>query len=218
MYDLVDMNNYLTGLLPDIGVSIRRYINKCERQRKQELEDEETEAAGGGGVDSYDANWHSNENSRESTSEEATNKQRREYESFSTGIDSLNRYLLDRVDKEESLDELVKERVVKWINKRQSKYILIFSEVDKLLNQHKDGECHAKFHSYLQFNLGKLVTVCDSYHQKLKELLYSTTIRRKKKRKKVKLLPEAMADVFIEINDLKRTLEHTKTINKYCLY
>ena len=92
------------------------------------------------------------------------------------------------MEQEESVDELVKERIMKWINKRQSKYILIFSDVDKLLNQHKSGECYAKFHSYVLFNLGKLVTVCDSYHQKLKELLYSTTIRRKKKRKKVKLV------------------------------
>ena len=120
------------------------------------------------------------------------------------------------MDDEESLDELVKERILKWINKRQAKYILIFSEVDKLLNQHKAGECYSKFHSYLLFNIGKLITVCDSYHQKLKELLYSTTIRRKKKRKKVKLLPEAMADVFDEIIELKRTLEHTKISIKRC--
>jgi hypothetical protein len=93
---------------------------------------------------------------------------------------------------------------------------LIFSEVDKLLNQHKAGECYQKFHSYLQFNLGKLVTVCDSYHQKLKELLYSTTIRRKKKRKKVKLLPESMKDVFTEINNLKKSLEHAKIDIKKC--
>lgn len=66
------------------------------------------------------------------------------------------------------------------------------------------------------FNLGKLVTVCDSYHQKLKELLYSTTIRRKKKRKKVKILPEAMSDVFDEIIDLKRALEHAKVVIKRC--
>jgi hypothetical protein len=66
------------------------------------------------------------------------------------------------------------------------------------------------------FNLGKLVTVCESYHQKLKELLYSTTIKRKKKRKKVKLLPEFMSDVFDEIIELKRALEHTKLIIKKC--
>jgi hypothetical protein len=132
------------------------------------------------------------------------------------GVDTLNRYLLKRVENEESIDELVKERIIKWINKRQSKYILIFSEVDKLLNQHKDGECYTKFHSYLLFNLGKLVTVCESYHQKLKELLYSTTIKRKKKRKKVKLLPEFMSDVFDEIIELKRALEHTKLIIKKC--
>jgi hypothetical protein len=138
------------------------------------------------------------------------------YESFSKGIDSLNRYLLKRVDDEETLDELVKERIIKWINKRQAKYILIFSEVDKLLMQHKSGECYPKFHSYLMFNLGKLVTVCDSYHQKLKELLYSTTIRRKKKRKKVKLLPEAMSDVFDEIINLKRSLEYAKIQIKRC--
>jgi hypothetical protein len=124
--------------------------------------------------------------------------------------------LLKRVDEEESLDELVKERIIKWINKRQAKYILIFSEVDKLLNQHKAGECYAKFHSYLLFNLGKLVTVCESYHQKLKELLYSTTIRRKKKRKKVKILPEAMTDVFDEINDLRKSLEYGKLLIKKC--
>lgn len=109
-----------------------------------------------------------------------------------------------------------KERIIKWINKRQAKYILIFCEVDKLLNQHRAGECYSKFHSYLLFNLGKLVTVCDSYHQKLKELLYSTTIRRKKKRKKVKLLPEAMSDVFDEIIDLKRALEYAKIAIKKC--
>ena len=111
---------------------------------------------------------------------------------------------------------MLKERIIKWINKRQAKYILIFCEVDKLLNQHKAGECYQKFHSYLLFNLGKLVTVCDSYHQKLKELLYSTTIRRKKKRKKVKILPEAMSDVFDEIIDLKRALEHAKVVSKRC--
>lgn len=143
-------------------------------------------------------------------------KDQRAYESFSKGIDALNRYLLNRIENEQSVDELVKERIVKWINKRQAKYILIFSEVDKLLNQHKAGECYPRFHSYLLFNLGKLITVCDSYHQKLKELLYSTTIRRKKKRKKVKLLPEAMTDVFNEINDLKRALDHAKFLIKRC--
>ncbi len=60
------------------------------------------------------------------------------------------------------------------------------------------------------------MTVCDSYHQKLKELLYSTTIRRKKKRKKVKLLPEAMSDVFDEIMELKRALELAKIAIKKC--
>jgi hypothetical protein len=151
-----------------------------------------------------------------STERKDSNSFFRNYESFSKGIDTLNRYLLKRVEEEESLDELVKERIIKWINKRQAKYILIFSEVDKLLNQHKAGECYPKFHSYLLFNLGKLVTVCDSYHQKLKELLYSTTIKRKKKRKKVKLLPEAMSDVFNEIIDLKKTLEHNKYLIKKC--
>ena len=269
MYDLLDMNSYLISLLPDIGVSIRRYINRCEKAREQaqlELEEEE---------DTFQAQWHS-ENSNDSNTnddnpqptsggdltdltipsfkeyvaahgdeddlllnsdllmssgekenttkrEEASGNERsgsggshRAYESFSMGVDSLNRYLLKRVEDEETLDELVKERIIKWINKRQAKYILIFSEVDKLLNQHKAGECYPKFHSYLLFNLGKLVTVCDSYHQKLKELLYSTTIRRKKKRKKVKLLPEAMADVFDEINDLKRALEYAKIAVKKC--
>lgn len=254
MYDLLDMNSYLISLLPDIGVSIRRYINRCEKARQEEEEEEDY------------TNWYS-ENSNESVNDannDSTNNQNesagdnfsiptfkefvaqncndadsnlgekenesdrprgvpikmpllnKNYESFSKGIDALNRYLLKRVEEEESLDELVKERIIKWINKRQAKYILIFSEVDKLLNQHKDGECYPKFHSYLLFNLGKLVTVCDSYHQKLKELLYSTTIRRKKKRKKVKLLPEAMADVFDEILDLKKTLEHAKVIIKRC--
>jgi len=317
MYDLLDMNSYLISLLPDIGVSIRRYINRCERARDQEkFEDEEEE---------YNNNnhcWMSEENSVDSVTLNETslifsdaksfklptfkefvalengdfdeeeeefeddddddddddlddedeeddlddeeldledqnnilkeNKRKRKkllnetnlptqvplpststsktaqttntyyvshlkaFDSFSKGIDSLNRYLLKRVDEEESLDELVKERIIKWINKRQSKYILIFSEVDKLLNQHLAGECYSKFHSYLLFNLGKLVTVCDSYHQKLKELLYSTTIRRKKKRKKVKLLPESMADVFNEIIDLKRALEHAKITIKRC--
>lgn len=302
MYDLLDMNNYLISLLPDIGISMRRYINRCEKAR-QEAEEEQLEEE-----DAYAAGWNS-DNSNDSGAEEsgssfptdasdikipsykdfvASNgdsfglnslekenkkKQRsasnggadedddddddeedddddddddeeasiegggesssvahekssshthgsdrklRGYESFSKGVDTLNKYLLKRVEEEESLDELVKERIIKWINKRQSKYILIFSEVDRLLNQHKAGECHQKFHSYLMFNLGKLVTVCDSYHQKLKELLYSTTIRRKKKRKRVKLLPEAMADVFNEIMDLKRCLESTKLQIKRC--
>ena len=60
----------------------------------------------------------------------------------------------------------------------------MFSEVDRLLNEHKDGPCYPKFHSFLLFNLEKLVTACDLYHQKLKELLYSTTIRRVMERKK----------------------------------
>jgi len=50
----------------------------------------------------------------------------------------------------------------------------------------------------------------------LKELLYSTTIRRKKKRKKVKLLPEAMSDVFDEIMELKRALDLAKIAIKKC--
>lgn len=290
MYDLLDMNSYLISLLPDIGVSIRRYINRCEKAREQEqLEEEEEDAE-------YQQTWYSEENSTDSNelngkkssadandltiptfkeyvalnrgeeedededeeddedeeefdeeddddniddatkenkkkkrklstnesngatsaSDQPASNKNRAYESFSKGIDSLNRYLLKRVDEEETLDELVKERIVKWINKRQAKYILIFSEVDKLLNQHKAGECYSKFHSYLLFNLGKLVTVCDSYHQKLKELLYSTTIRRKKKRKKVKLLPESMTDVFNEIIDLKKALELAKISIKRC--
>lgn len=125
--------------------------------------------------------------------------------------------MLNRIENEPTVDELVQERIVKWINKRQAKYILIFSDVDKLLNQHAAGaDCYATFHSYLLFNLGKLITVCDSYHQKLKELLYSTTIRRKKKRKKVKLLPEAMADVFAEIGELKRALDAAKVTIRRC--
>lgn len=234
MYDLLDMNNYLIGLLPDIGVSIRRFINKCEKSREEDYEDEyawnlsdedsdidtATTNTNNGelGVDDHTLNENQKENNTQvSYSLSSFNSDKpRSYESFSKGVDSLNRYLLKRVEEEESLDELVKERIIKWINKRQSKYILIFADVDKLLNQHKDGECNQKFHSYLQFNLGKLVTVCESYHQKLKELLYSTTIRRKKKRKKVKLLPEAMGDVFSEINELKRALEQTKLIIKKC--
>lgn len=261
MYDLLDMNNYLIGLLPDIGVSIRRFINKCEKAREMEQIDDEAadylfwnnesdedneEVEGAAGAvapdddneDDFDekadgaeeasndkaACFNEKENNETGASTSAPpmmlniyhNKPPRSFESFSKGVDSLNRYLMKRVEDEESLDELVKERIIKWINKRQSKYILIFSEVDKLLNQHKDGECYQKFHSFLLFNLGKLVTVCDSYHQKLKELLYSTTIRRKKKRKKVKLLPESMSDVFDEINELKRALEHTKSIIKKC--
>jgi hypothetical protein len=47
-------------------------------------------------------------------------------------------------------------------------------------------------------------------------MLYSTTIKRKKKRKKVKLLPESMADVFDEVMDLKRALESTKITIKRC--
>ncbi len=279
MYDLIEMNNYLISLLPDIGISIRRCINRCEKAREEEkLEDEDDEDCD---EDEWNVNEEENSNDSEqkhknlsfydpndlsiptfkefvaltdqneaitnddeeqednedlneqqlddskqatsssaaSTSTIITSKKssKRIYESFSIGIDSLNRYLLKRVEDEGSLDELVKERIVKWINKRQAKYITIFSEVDKLLNQHKLGlECYSKFHSYLLFNLGKLVTVCDSYHQKLKELLYSTTIKRKKKRKKVKLLPESMTDVFNEINDLKRALELAKINIKKC--
>lgn len=251
MYDLLDMNSYLISLLPDIGVSIRRYINRCEKAKEQAQLDAEEEE------DTFQAQWDE-VNSNDSGNNESHNhdvgditiptfkefvathgnddeetraheggeelsvhpiklfKEGRNYESFSMGVDSLNRYLLKRVEEEETLDELVKERIIKWINKRQAKYILIFCEVDKLLNQHKAGECYSKFHSYLLFNLGKLITVCDSYHQKLKELLYSTTIRRKKKRKKVKLLPEAMSDVFEEINDLKRSLEYAKNAIKRC--
>lgn len=254
MYDLLDMNSYLISLLPDIGVSIRRYINRCEKAKEQaQLEADEEE-------DTFQAQWEENSNDsnmndtnhdsaditiptfkefvaihgddddpelslkrkrNEDEGDDTTlpakfSKEGRAYDSFSMGVDSLNRYLLKRVEDEETLDELVKERIIKWINKRQAKYILIFCEVDKLLNQHKSGECYPKFHSYLLFNLGKLVTVCDSYHQKLKELLYSTTIRRKKKRKKVKLLPEAMSDVFDEIIDLKRALEHAKIAIKKC--
>ena len=245
MYDILEMNNYLIGLLPDIGVSIRRYINKCEKAKHLEDDDIENNAIS---IDDFtglnndsdlsnsslinnDENFSeiNDNNTNFSKSNNVSNDVANEvpytqthkdlpraYESFSKGVDSLNRYLLKRVENEESLDELVKERIVKWINKRQSKYILIFSEVDRLLNEHKDGECYSKFHSFLLFNLGKLVTVCDSYHQKLKELLYSTTIRRKKKRKKVKIVPESMSDVFTEINELKRALEHTKYIIKKC--
>ena len=252
MYDLLDMNSYLISLLPDIGVSIRRYINRCEKAKEQEFEDDEYQTwhsensndstnndatndasditipsfkefvAQNGNDEEFDENSEnkkrrcdSEENGESSVAEKSTGSHR-QYESFSKGVDSLNRYLLKRVEDEESLDELVKERIIKWINKRQAKYILIFSDVDKLLNQHKGGECYPKFHSYLLFNLGKLVTVCDSYHQKLKELLYSTTIRRKKKRKKVKLLPEAMTDVFDEITDLKRALDYAKVLIKRC--
>jgi hypothetical protein len=61
MYDLLDMNNYLVSLLPDIGVSIRRYINRCEKARDEEqLED-----------DDY-AGWQS-ENSNDSASESNNN-------------------------------------------------------------------------------------------------------------------------------------------------
>jgi hypothetical protein len=255
MYDLLEMNSYLISLLPDIGVSIRRFINRCEKAKEQEHIDDEEEHGGASwlasensndsttnlnqnssksigiptfnefvsqtemgedGVANENNNFDEAQNYNESISSASNGRSLKTYESFSKGIDSLNRYLLKRVEEEESLDELVKERIIKWINKRQAKYILIFSEVDKLLNQHKTGECYSKFHSYLLFNLGKLVTVCDSYHQKLKELLYSTTIRRKKKRKKVKLLPESMADVFDEVMDLKRALESTKITIKRC--
>ena len=269
MFDLVDMNNHLISLLPDIGVSIRRYINKCEKAREEEdaqAEEEEEEWHESAGDDDDDE--EEDEEDEEEDEDEANkkdcagdslkipsftefvannieyekeNKKRKSsggggdndnvgdeeevkverkptkgYESFTKGIDALNRYLLKRVDEEDTLDELVKERIMKWINKRQAKYILIFSDVDKLLAQHKAGECYAQFHSYIQFNLGKLVTVCESYHQKLTELLYSTTIKRKKKRKKVKILPESMADVFSEIVDLKRALESTKLTIKKC--
>jgi hypothetical protein len=222
MYDLLDMNSYLISLLPDIGVSIRRYINRCEKaklEEQQEEEDDDNQSINSDNSnDSLDMNNENDEDDKEKSSDNpaGTSSTNHTYESFSQGIDQLNRYLLKRVEQEESLDELVKERIIKWINKRQSKYILIFSDVDKLLNQHKSGECYSKFHSYLLFNLGKLITVCDSYHQKLKELLYSTTIRRKKKRKKVKLLPESMADVFNEINGLKKMLEQAKLQIKKC--
>jgi hypothetical protein len=222
MYDLLDMNSYLVSLLPDIGVSIRRYINRCEKaklEEQQEEEDDDNQSINSeNSNDSLDINNENDEEEKDKSNDNlaGTSSTNHTYESFSQGVDQLNRYLLKRVEQEESLDELVKERIIKWINKRQSKYILIFSDVDKLLNQHKSGECYSKFHSYLLFNLGKLVTVCDSYHQKLKELLYSTTIRRKKKRKKVKLLPEAMADVFNEINGLKKMLEQAKLQIKKC--
>jgi len=259
MYDLLDMNGYLISLLPDIGVSIRRYINKCEKakQEEQDEQEEDDEYAAWQSENSDEestdnqtsgsfknTSWHlDKENDEENDDETNSNLENslsnheesatslsekkehisssafslfRNHESFSKSVDTLNRYLLKRVEEEESLDALEKERIIKWINKRQAKYILIFSDVDQLLNQHKGGECYAKFHSFLLFNLGKLVTVCDSYHQKLKELLYSTTIRRKKKRKKVKLLPEAMADVFNQINDLKKSLEYTKLQVKKC--
>lgn len=264
MYDLIDMNTHLVNMLPDIGVSIRRYINRCEKARNEE-EDDDDEYANwhsdcsndSGGVNElsatavtpstsvqtgdsvegegllqiptlneYIAHMNSsndplNEPTASVAGSTASGNSRRSavrsYESFSKGIDALNRYLLNRIENEPTVDELVQERIVKWINKRQAKYILIFSEVDKLLNQHNAGaDCYPEFHSYLCFNLGKLVTVCDSYHQKLKELLYSTTIRRKKKRKKVKLLPEAMADVFNEIGELKRSLENAKYLIKKC--
>ncbi|CAF0850529.1 unnamed protein product [Brachionus calyciflorus] len=227
MYDLLDMNNHLISLIPEIGVSIRRYINKCEKARQEELnpEDEDywnsdcsNDENSGNEKTTYQNNDGDlsipsfkefcqnhdenleKENNDYQTPVQTSSKSFKNYESYSKGIDSLNRYLLKRVDEEESLDELVKERIIKWINKRQAKYILIFSEVDKLLNQHK------------------AVTVCESYHQKLKELLYSTTIRRKKKRKKVKILPEAMTDVFDEINDLKKGLEYGKVLIKKCNY
>ena len=240
MYDLLDMNNHLVSLIPEIGVSIRRYINKCERARETNHDEEEfwnSECSNDENsvcdkmTSNNDADLSipsfkefcqshedkmDNENTDYQPMQAASSKSFKNHESYSKGIDALNRYLLKRVEEEESLDELVKERIVKWINKRQAKYILIFSEVDKLLNQHKAGECYPKFHSYLLFNLGKLVTVCESYHQKLKELLYSTTIRRKKKRKKVKILPEAMTDVFSEINDLKKSLEYGKILIKKC--
>jgi hypothetical protein len=41
MYDLLDMNNYLISILPDIGVSIRRYINKCEKQKNTDEQEED---------------------------------------------------------------------------------------------------------------------------------------------------------------------------------
>ncbi len=137
MYDMLDMNSYLISLLPDIGVSIRRYINRCEKAKEQaQLEADEEE-------DTFQNQWE--ENSNDSNVYEINNdpsdltiptfkefvathrddedepkrleddsliykysKETRAYESFSMGVDSLNRYLLKRVEDEETLDELVK--------------------------------------------------------------------------------------------------------------
>ena len=56
MYDLLDMNSYLISLLPDIGVSIRRYINRCEKAKEQaQLEADEEE-------ETFQAQWEENSN------------------------------------------------------------------------------------------------------------------------------------------------------------
>ncbi len=73
MYDLLDMNTYLISLLPDIGVSIRRYINRCEKARleQQQLELDEEEDS-----HNFHANWHSNDDytNDSNTNEDAARK------------------------------------------------------------------------------------------------------------------------------------------------
>lgn len=58
----------------------------------------------------------------------------RAYESFSKGIDALNRYLLNRIENEPTVDELVKERIIKVKQKSTQKilkYFLIFGFIFK---------------------------------------------------------------------------------------
>ena len=62
MYDLLDMNSYLISLLPDIGVSIRRYINRCEKARQQEQAEEDADYAGWQSENSNDS-CNDNQNS-----------------------------------------------------------------------------------------------------------------------------------------------------------
>jgi len=50
-------------------------------------------------------------------------KETRSYESFSMGVDSLNRYLLKRVEDEETLDELVKVIIFNQRNLIVVKYL-----------------------------------------------------------------------------------------------
>jgi len=124
MYDLLDMNSYLISLLPDIGVSIRRYINRCEKAKEQaQLEADEED-------DTFQNQWEENSNDsnvNETSHDEVMmhrySKETRSYESFSMGVDSLNRYLLKRVEDEETLDELVKVIIFNQRNLIVVKYL-----------------------------------------------------------------------------------------------
>jgi hypothetical protein len=113
MYDLLDMNNYLISILPDIGVSIRRYINKCEKQKNTDEQEDEFD------LDLESANYeeasflseNSNDedeqqtqqgqsNEKENTDETLDTQQKqynhkeppRSFESFSKGLFPINFY------------------------------------------------------------------------------------------------------------------------------